>query len=878
MASHDNFDENASKRNYTAPYSHGHKVPNIQEYRERQEERQEISKATVPEEVADEAPKEEEKEGILGAAKRHLHLDATVKEEEKEGILGAAKRHLHLDGAVKDPRVDEEQPYGSQNHNVEYPAGQDIKSGNDHQGQDREGPQHGSNLSKDDGGQDGADQAKGKGKSSIFEDTSEAVENALDPKQKRKNMKHLKRDHATREVTDPVTHLRVTIHDTTNKELEAVPENEPQAGALPRSATGDTARLKSESQLERESKEQQADHAAMEKLFPPPSFDATREEIAGVYRRVFLLGMGTVATVVLLSLSGIQFFNVTHTEPRTWVKIPISLIILIILSSLVAGSVIWALQIWMENKIHGIWEDEVWTSAREEERKTADSPVAESTQWLNSVVSSIWPLINPDLFTSLADTLEDVMQASLPKLVRMVSVEDLGQGSEAIRILGIRWLPTGAATKDVSEDGKIKSGQGHRESDRMVPGQGEVDNDEKSDNEGKHRAGEQDDDSKEDEAKEEGEEQNIAEGMEAEEGDFVNIEVGFSYRASKSGKSLKTKAKNAHLFLAFYLPGGIRFPVWVELRGIVGTMRMRLQLCPDPPFFSLCTLTLLGQPKVELSCVPLTRKGLNIMDFPIISSFVQSSIDAALAEYVAPKSLTLDLKDMLVGDDFKKNTTTRGVIMVTIKRGIDFKAGDPGFGPLKKGSSDGYVAVGWAKFGKPVWSTRVITEDMQPVWEETTFIQVGPNEMNAEERLRVQLWDSDRASADDDLGRIEVELKELMHNPKSKCNMWHRTDGFQALEGDEKVPGTLDWSVGYYPKLRIQAEQLEKQKIEAEVRTFQDLKDKVSQEAQKMLREAQARDETIETEQQKAQLLKAKEGRKARTRSSLITDIVSQTK
>ena len=56
--------------------------------------------------------------------------------------------------------------------------------------------------------------------------------------------------------------------------------------------------------------------------------------------------------------------------------------------------------------------------------------------------------------------------------------------------------------------------------------------------------------------------------------------------------------------------------VWVELRGMVGTMRMRLQLCPDPPFVDLCTLTLLGQPKVDLSCVPLTRKGLNIMDLP----------------------------------------------------------------------------------------------------------------------------------------------------------------------------------------------------------------------------------------------------------------------
>jgi Ca2+-dependent lipid-binding protein len=93
-----------------------------------------------------------------------------------------------------------------------------------------------------------------------------------------------------------------------------------------------------------------------------------------------------------------------------------------------------------------------------------------------------------------------------------------------------------------------------------------------------------------------------------------------------------------------------------------------------------------------------------------------------LAEYVAPKSLTLDLKDMLMGDDFKKDTMARGIIMVHIKRAKDFKEGDAGFGPFKAGSSDGYVTVGWAKFGKPIWSSRVIEASMSPVWEEVSFL------------------------------------------------------------------------------------------------------------------------------------------------------------
>ena len=62
------------------------------------------------------------------------------------------------------------------------------------------------------------------------------------------------------------------------------------------------------------------------------------------------------------------------------------------------------------------------------------------------------------------------------------------------------------------------------------------------------------------EGAEEADDENIAEGLEAEEGDFVNVEVAFAYRARKTGeKDLKKKSKNAHLFLAFYLPGSIRF-------------------------------------------------------------------------------------------------------------------------------------------------------------------------------------------------------------------------------------------------------------------------------------------------------------------------------
>lgn len=310
------------------------------------------------------------------------------------------------------------------------------------------------------------------------------------------------------------------------------------------------------------------------------------------------------------------------------------------------------------------------------------------------------------------------MQASLPKMVRMVSVQDLGQGSEALRVLGVRNLPAAAAKKTVSINGHLGSN---------------VDSKDKKNSGDSHN---------EQPTEDEESDSNVSQGLEAEEGEFVNMEVAFAYRARDAGKSFTQKANNAHLYLAFYLPGGIRFPVWVEVRGFVGVLRLRLQIIPDPPFFAVCTLTLLGQPKVDISCVPLTKKGLNIMDLPIVSPFVQKSVDAAMAEYVAPKSLVLDLKQTLSGDPFKKDTVARGVLMVKIKRAWDFKGDEPGILGSMKGSTDPYITISWAKFRKPVWSTRVIIDDWNPVWDETGFILVTPEELDADERLQVILWDS----------------------------------------------------------------------------------------------------------------------------------------
>lgn len=142
------------------------------------------------------------------------------------------------------------------------------------------------------------------------------------------------------------------------------------------------------------------------------------------------------------------------------------------------------------------------------------------------------------------------MQASLPKVVRMVSVEDLGQGSESIRILGVRWLPRGAASKSVSNDGDVDTDEG---TDQGKTKQEQLDEAMSMDSSADKNKG-----ASEEEDPEEEQMDNVAQGMEAEEGDFVNMEIAFAYRARGGGKDMQSRAKNAHLYLAFYLPANVK--------------------------------------------------------------------------------------------------------------------------------------------------------------------------------------------------------------------------------------------------------------------------------------------------------------------------------
>ena len=296
-------------------------------------------------------------------------------------------------------------------------------------------------------------------------------------------------------------------------------------------------------------------------------------------------------------------------------------------------------------------------------------------EWLNTLLGIVWGLINPDMFAAVADTLEDVMQASVPGIIENVRVAEINQGSNPLRILSLRALPDShmkAVKDDIHEQNKKTK------------------------------------DPQEAAADEEG-------------GDFYNLEVSFAYHALPSGKRASDKARNMHMQLVFYLGikglFGVPLPIFVELQGLVGTVRLRLNMTPEPPFLKSLTFTLMGVPQVEAGCIPMVEKGVNILNLPLISNFVNYAIKAASSMYVAPKSMTIDMRAILQGDDITKETQALGVLWIRIHRAVGLSKQDRR--GSKHGGSDPYITLSFSKYGKPMYCTRVITDDLNPIWEET---------------------------------------------------------------------------------------------------------------------------------------------------------------
>ncbi|EEH45524.1 uncharacterized protein PADG_01674 [Paracoccidioides brasiliensis Pb18] len=408
--------------------------------------------------------------------------------------------------------------------------------------------------------------------------------------------------------------------------------------------------------------------------------------------------------------------------------------------------------LWIQDLIRK-GRDIEWSSEQLRGETATVNLLPESVEWMNTFLSLVWGMLNPDMFASVADTIEDVMQASVPGIIENVRVAEINQGSNPFRILSLRALPD-------SHVQDLKKAAYDHSKETKSPQEAAAD--------------------------EEG-------------GSHYNLECSFAYHAKPSGRSSSSKATNMHMLLVFYLGVkglfGLPLPVFTELIQLVGTVRLRLQLTPEPPFAKTLTFSLMGVPHVRAGCVPMVKRGVNILNLPLISNFVNYAIKTVASMYVAPKSMCIDLGMILQGDTVQKETLALGILWVRIHRATGLSKQDRrGSGG---GGSDPYINLSFSKYGKPMYCTRVITDDLNPVWEESAALLVTPELIKADEQLSVELWDSDRNTADDIVGKVEISIQKMLKHPGK---IYELTSRLQGMDSGSEMPGELHWEVGYFGK------------------------------------------------------------------------------
>lgn len=74
---------------------------------------------------------------------------------------------------------------------------------------------------------------------------------------------------------------------------------------------------------------------------------------------------------------------------------------------------------------------------------------------------------------------------------------------------------------------------------------------------------------------------------------------------------------------------------------------------------------------------------------------------------------------------------------------------------------------------------------------------VTPEFIKADENLSVELWDSDRHTADDIVGKVELPMRNMIqHSGK----MYPQVSKLAGMIADSEMPGELHWEVGYFSK------------------------------------------------------------------------------
>ena len=372
--------------------------------------------------------------------------------------------------------------------------------------------------------------------------------------------------------------------------------------------------------------------------------------------------------------------------------------------------------------------------------------VPESVEWMNTLVDTLWHTLQQDFFDNIATQINDTIKSYIPESIpATVKIAELGHGSRAVRVLSMRSLPDSEFGALVPAHGLDKSGSVEKTKEREAAI-----------------------------AREEG-------------GVFYNLEIAIAYHEAP----MRRRKEKMHVDILTMI-GPVPLPIFVEVKEFVATVRIRLQMHPDLPFLKNVTFALTENPKINTSVTMGAPWALDLLNLPVIDSVLVSQINNAAADFVQPKSMGLDMTVYVGGSDQKEDTDAIGLLFVKIHRARSLAKQDS-----RGAGADPYLTIAFSKYEKPMYATRIIKGDRNPVWEESAFVMIKAEHMKRQENVLLRLWDSDTMGSDDVSGVCEFPIQDLI---LKAGEFQKREDQLQGDVAGTDAEGVLEWEIGYFPR------------------------------------------------------------------------------
>ncbi|KAI8377186.1 hypothetical protein EDC96DRAFT_494795 [Choanephora cucurbitarum] len=282
-------------------------------------------------------------------------------------------------------------------------------------------------------------------------------------------------------------------------------------------------------------------------------------------------------------------------------------------------------------------------------------------------------------------------------------------------------------------------------------------------------------------------------------------EASFSFHANPISSVVTTRGVNSTppgLSIRFQTALKAPLDVKAELTAFSAKVRFKLTTCPDMPFISNATIAFTRVPKIETGVMPLS-KHLNIMNLPTIKTLVNEGVKLGFADLVDPKSITLDVK-ALIGL-FNQDTNAIGVVVAEIREAT--RDGSIKFQDME----DSYATISLNTQPKKTSSTtRVLTNDKNPRWNENLYILVSKDDILSETKIQIKVWDADKVKFDDMWGSVSIPIKEAVQAEFDKIGNitnWCQEervifDGWSPIDGKDDAHSKvkLNFKLSFHPK------------------------------------------------------------------------------